>query len=401
MVGSLCWVSLINMRSYLLMELPRSTVHNSQHSPSSTTSSNLSTQPSTVTKSDSNSAVAKTIAMTGLLTSAIARQTVRLISSLAGGTGQALGHLSNLPGLNNPLVRRLAGVLRLDWLLGMAGQVDVEKVQATVTELQQRYPQESQSQIVHRLIVHKALNAGRIGFMSSLIPGVAVALLAIDLAATTLLQTELVYEIAAAYGLNLRDPARKGEVLAIFGLALGGSNAVKAGLGFLRNVPLAGTLIAASTNATVLYAVGRAASSFYEAQLQDGNTQPASEAILQIRQDSEQYLQRAIAQQAILDQFLAHMIVASFPDKTWADILPELKALILEPNSLQTIETNLKAPLPLSELVENLDCDFAVPLYSQCQHLAQRNQTVSEEQQQVLDAITRKCDPEMVGAIVY
>jgi uncharacterized protein (DUF697 family) len=339
--------------------------------------------------------------MTGLLTSAIARQTVRLISSLAGGTGQALGHLSNLPGLNNPLVRRLAGVLRLDWLLGMAGQVDVEKVQATVTELQQRYPQESQSQIVHRLIVHKALNAGRIGFMSSLIPGVAVALLAIDLAATTLLQTELVYEIAAAYGLNLRDPARKGEVLAIFGLALGGSNAVKAGLGFLRNVPLAGTLIAASTNATVLYAVGRAASSFYEAQLQDGNTQPASEAILQIRQDSEQYLQRAIAQQAILDQFLAHMIVASFPDKTWADILPELKALILEPNSLQTIETNLKAPLPLSELVENLDCDFAVPLYSQCQHLAQRNQTVSEEQQQVLDAITRKCDPEMVGAIVY
>ncbi|MBD2308986.1 hypothetical protein H6G17_26330 [Chroococcidiopsis sp. FACHB-1243] len=47
--------------------------------------------------------------------------------------------------------------------------------------------------------------------------------------------------------MDLHDRARKGEVLAISGLALGGSNAVKAGLGFLRNVPLAGTLIGAST----------------------------------------------------------------------------------------------------------------------------------------------------------
>jgi hypothetical protein len=159
------------------------------------------------------------------------QKAIHCFSETASGAGQALGYLNHIPGLNNPFVRRIASVLRLDWLLGMTNRVDAERVQATVRSLQQQYPQESPGEIAHRLMIKKAIDAGKIGFMSSLIPGVAVALLAIDLAATTALQTELVHEIAAAYGLNLHDPARKGEVLAIFGLALGGSNAVKAGLG--------------------------------------------------------------------------------------------------------------------------------------------------------------------------
>ena len=172
-------------------------------------------------------------ASTGILSSTVSiakgatQQAVRWLSGTTVGAGQAIGYLANLPGLKNPFVRRVASVLKLDWLLGMTNQVDIEKAQTTVQALQQQYPNESPSQIVHRLMVRKALEAGKIGFMSSLIPGVAVALLALDLAATTVLQTELVYEIAAAYGLDLNDPARKGEVLAIFGLALGGGNALK------------------------------------------------------------------------------------------------------------------------------------------------------------------------------
>lgn len=73
----------------------------------------------------------------------------------------------------------------------------------------------------------------------------------------------MVYQIAYAYGLNLQEPARKGEVLAIFGLALGSGCAIKAGLGFLRNVPVAGAVIGASTNAATLYALGYAACRFY------------------------------------------------------------------------------------------------------------------------------------------
>lgn len=343
---------------------------------------------------------------TGLLSVTIAiakgatEQVVRLISSTTTGAGHAIGVLAKIPGLNNPFVRRIASVLRLDWLMGMAGQVDVEKAKSTVRALQQQYPKESPSQIVHRLMVKKAINAGKIGFMSSLIPGLAVALLAIDLAATTALQTELVYEIAAAYGLDLHDPARRGEVLAIFGLALGGANAVKAGLGFLRNVPLAGTLIGASTNATVLYSVGYAASRFYEAKLNADSAEPTTETLKTIQQESEQYLDAAIAQQTVMDQILAHMVLASYPDKTWEDILPELKTLQLDSNSLKIIEINLRTPQPLNQVLQQLDSDFAAPLFAQCQQLADRDRTLSDAESRILNAIASRCSPQLSEEIV-
>ncbi|MBW4515815.1 MAG: hypothetical protein KME11_11370 [Timaviella obliquedivisa GSE-PSE-MK23-08B] len=326
----------------------------------------------------------------------VTQYAVRWISGTASGTGQVLGHLANIPGLNNPFVRRVASVLRLDWLLGITNRVDVEKVKTNVQTLRQQHPNESPSQIVHRLMVKKAVDAGKIGFMSSLIPGLAVALLAIDLAATTALQTELVYEIAATYGLDLDDPARKGEVLAIFGLSLGGSNAVKAGLGFLRNVPLAGTLIGASTNATILYAVGYAASRFYEAKLDSAGAEPTTEALHQIQEESEQYLNTAIAQEMVMDQILAHMILASYPNKTWENILPELKTIQFEPNSLKNIQANLRSPQPLDTLLQQLDCDFAVPLFAQCQQLAQSNRLISIEENKILEAIASKCKTELL-----
>ncbi len=341
---------------------------------------------------------------TGLLSATIAiakgatEQAVRLISSTTIGAGHAIGVLSKIPGLDNPFVRRVAGVLRLDWLLGIAGQVDVEKAKSTVRSLQQHYSRESPSQIAHRLMVKKAIDAGKIGAMSSLIPGLAVTLLAIDLVATTALQTELVYEIAAAYGLDLHDPARRGEVLAIFGLSLGGGNAVKAGLGFLRNVPLAGTLIGASTNATILYSVGYAASRFYEAKLNADSAEPTTETLKTIQQESEQYLSTAIAQQAVMDQVLAHMVLASYPNKTWEDILPELKTLQLDPNSLNAIETNLRTPQPLNRVLQQLDSDFAAPLFAQCQQLAEHDRNLSDTESRILNAIASRCKPELLEA---
>jgi len=378
------------------MNSPDSSVHNQQNTQNSAQSSKPS---SSITKGvNSNTGI---LSATVLIAKSATQQAVRLFSGTTSRAGRALGYITNLPGLNNPFVRRLVRVLKLDWLLGMTNQVDVEKVKATVQALQQQYPNESPSEIVHRLMVRKALDAGKIGFMSSLIPGLAVTLLALDLAATTALQTELVYEIAAAYGLNLHDSARKGEVLAIFGLALGGSNAVKAGLGFLRNVPLAGTLIGASTNATVLYSVGYAASRYYEAKLNGASAEPTTETLQHIQQESEQYLNVAIAQQTVMDQILAHMILVSHPNQIWEDILPELKTMQLEPNSLKTIEANLHTPQPLGALLQQLDCDFAVPLFAQCQQLAQRDRIVCDEEKEVLDAIAGKCKTPLVEAILH
>lgn len=195
----------------------------------------------------------------------------------------------------------------------------------------------------------------------------------------------MVYQIAAAYGLDLHDPARRGEVLAIFGLALGGNQALRAGLGLLRNVPLAGAVIGASTNATMIYALGYGACRFYEAKLQDKPLDVLPEVVNDLRAESNQYLQDvAMTQQAIMDQILVHVILASYPDRNWEAILPNLAALQLSPASLEAIATHIRSPQPLDALLDQLNRDYATPLLAQCYRIAQFNNNSSPEETSIL-----------------
>lgn len=317
--------------------------------------------------------------------SAASQQTQHLAEQATESTGHALSYVGD-----NPLIRKLTQAMKLDWLVGISDQIDLSQAEAAVRKLQQEHPDESPSQIAHRIMVEKAIYAGGVGLASSLVPGQAIALLAVDLATTSALQTEMIYQIAAAYGLDLQDPARKGEILAIFGLALGGGRAVKAGLVLVRNVPFAGALIGASANATILYALGYAACRFYEAKLDPGVSETSIETLQAIKEKSETYLEVAIAQQSIMDQILAHMILASYPDKTWETILPDLQSLELQPNSLEAIAENLQTPQPLGALLDQLNQDFAVLTLSRCYRLAELNGTISAEETQILEALGEK-----------
>jgi uncharacterized protein (DUF697 family) len=325
------------------------------------------------------------------------KQTHQLAEQAATGTGQAVTYVSD-----NPLIRKLTGALKLDWLVGVSDRVDLVKAKAAVQKLQQDHPDEPPSQIAHRIMLEKAIYAGGVGLASSLVPGEAIALLAIDLATTSALQTEMLYQIAAAYGLDLSDPARKGEVLAIFGLALGGNRAIRAGLVFVRNVPFAGAVIGASANAAILYALGYAACRFYEAKLDPTVAETATETLQAIKQKSENYLEVAIAQQAVMDQILTHMLLASYPDKSWEDILPSLESLNLPPNSLKAIANHLKSPQPLGALLDQLNRDFGVLTLSRCYAIAQLDDHISAAETEILTAISEKfeIDLEKVKAIV-
>ena len=310
------------------------------------------------------------------------KQTHQLISQATQGAGQAVTRVSD-----NWLVRRVTGVLNLDWLIGATDRVDMDKAEAQVRKLQQEHPFESPSQIAHRIMVEKATYAGGIGLASSILPGAAAALFAVDLAATTRLQAEMVYQIASAYGLDLQDPARKGEVLAIFALALGGGRALKAaGLGLLRNVPLAGAVIGASSNATMIYSLGYASCRFYEAKLDESTSLTSEATLVALKEQSENYLKTAIAQEAVMDQILAHMILASHPSKSWSEIMPDLQGLNLSPTSLEVIATNIKSPQPLDKLLNQLNRDFAVPLLAQCHRIAQHG-VKTPEAARVMEAI--------------
>lgn len=309
------------------------------------------------------------------------------ISPTTSQAGQAIEQVSN-----NWLVRRLTRFLNLDWLIGAADKVDLAASEAEVRKLKQEHPDESPSQIAHRIMVEKATRAGGIGLATSVLPGVALALLAVDLAATTQLQAEMVYQIAAAYGLDLQDPARKGEVLGIFGLGLGGGRLLKAaGLSLLKNIPLAGAVIGASSNAAMLYSLGYAACRFYEAK-QKSPAEVSVETLADLRKQSEKYLETAIASEAVMDQILVHMLLASNPEKTWSEILPHLQALNLSPTSLKAIAANINSPQPLDQLLNQLNRDFAIPLLAQCYRIAQLDGISTPEETRVIEAIANKFD---------
>ncbi len=310
-----------------------------------------------------------------------------LLSQVTKGAGETIDSVGS-----NWFVRRLTRFLNLDWLLGAADSVDVAKAQSAVKKLQQEYPHESPSQIAHRIMVEKATQAGGIGLASSLLPGIALALLAVDLAATTRLQAEMIYQIAAVYGLDLKDPERRGEVLGIFGLGLGGSRLLKAvGLGLLRNVPFAGATIGASSNAAMLYSLGYAACRFYEAKLKSPQ-QVESTTINDLKQQSDKYLETAIAQQVVMDRILVHTILVSHPAKSWEELLPQLQAINLSPTSLKVIAEDFKSPLPLSTLLNQLNRDFAIPLLAQCYRIVEADGVQTPVETEVINAIARHFD---------
>jgi uncharacterized protein (DUF697 family) len=266
-------------------------------------------------------------------------------------------------------------------------QVDLVKAENSVKKLKQKYPNETPRQIANRIMVEKAIYAGSSGLMTSLVPGAAAALFAVDLAATSALQAEMVYQIASVYGLEIRDPARRGEVLTVFGLALGGNRAVRVGLELFQNAPVAGAVIGASTNAVMLYTVGYAACRFYEAKLDSQGTEATLAAS---KEATEDYLHNAIAQQIIMDQILVHVIVAENPEKSWESILPDLEVLNISPASLAVIKANIKSPPPLDQLLEQLNRDFAMPLLAQCERVAQRDGIATPQEAKVIEKISQK-----------
>lgn len=170
------------------------------------------------------------------------------------------------PIAENPVIKFGSKLPGISWLLAALGQVNVEKAQNEVEKLRQDYPLETPEQIAHRIIVDTALKGGGVGLITNFVPPLALALFGIELAAVTALQAEMIYRIAAAYGFSLKEPARRGEALAIFGLSVGGSGVLKGGLGFVELIPLIGAGVGATSNAALLYSLGYIACRFYEAK---------------------------------------------------------------------------------------------------------------------------------------
>ena len=351
---------------------------------------------------DTGNTLTSTVNQTGQLitnttiaaTSQASQLVAKTATSVSQGTSQATTNAGQLTewGQNNHLFRMATETLNLDWLMHRLDTVDVQKAMTEVHQLKVKYPDDSPRQLAHRLMVRKATLAAGTGLASSALPGLGTALFALDFAVTMSLQAELVYQIAAAYGLDLKDPSRKGEVLAIFGLSMGGNKAIEGGLqyatragilGFLKNIPAAGAAIGCSTNAAMTYSLGYGACRFYEAQL----SPLQSEQILEASTDaSDEYLQQALAQEVAMDLILVHVVLAATPEKSLKEALPQLRQTLgLSPATLETLEKN---PLPkLSDLASQINRDFAAPLVARCQKIAEFDGIIRESEALVLKEI--------------
>lgn len=175
------------------------------------------------------------------------------------------------PIAENPLVKLATTVPGLKWLMAALGQVNVQEVQKNVAELRQKYPLATEEELAQRIMSDIALKAAGVGVVTNFIPPLALMLLAVDLAAITALQAEMVYHIAAIYGFPPTDSTRRGEVLAIWGLSTGGSGVLKTGLSVVEMIPVIGTFAGATGNAALLYSLGYIACRFYEMKKQNAN----------------------------------------------------------------------------------------------------------------------------------
>jgi uncharacterized protein (DUF697 family) len=352
----------------------------------------------------------------------VATQAGQNVASAAMGAGGALSDATSkaADGMvymldfvsENKMVQSLTKTLQIEWLLEPIDKIDIVKAEIDVQQIKAKFPNEKPNEISHRIMLKKAFYVGGLGVATS-IPGAAVPLIAVDIAATTALQAEMVYQIACAYGFDLKESARKEEALAILGLAVGGGQAlktggkaaikvgekyaekyaIKAGLGFLRNIPVAGAVIGASTNAAMLYAVGYAACRFYEAKLNPATMKVTLEVA---EAESEHYLEAAITQEVIMDQILLHVVLAGNPGKTLKEMLPELKAANLCPASLELLEKNTNSLTPLEKLLNQISSDFAVPLLAQCQQIANLDGVITPEEAKVIQTITQKLNIDLL-----
>ncbi|MEH1908791.1 MAG: hypothetical protein V7L05_03795 [Nostoc sp.] len=303
--------------------------------------------------------------------------------------GQALAIVGN-----NPQLQVAIKSLNKDWLNPLIEQVDLVKAEASVRKLQQEHPNEHPAEIAHHLMLEKAVLAGTTGFASSVVPGQAAAMFVVDWAATSALSVELVYQIAAAYGMDLKDSDRRAEAVAIFGLGVGGKTAIKAGLGLLRNLPVAGAVIGASSNAVMIYALGYAACQFYQAKQ---NPLTLEATLVDAQLESVKFIEAAISQEKIMDQILVYIVLAGNPNKSWKDILLELEIANLSPESIEAIAANIKSLPSLKTLLEQINSDFAVPLLAQCQKIAHLDGVITPQEAKVLETINTKLNRDLAA----
>jgi WD40 repeat protein/uncharacterized protein (DUF697 family) len=207
----------------------------------------------------------------------------------------------------NPQLSQLREESNLDaWnlLVNWVSTVNLKAANAAVVRLQERYQGKQPREIAHILIVQKSCQAAGVDLVRG-IPGAAAilkGLAKVNLPTIAKLSAEMIYQIAAIYGVDLQASERQLEVLAAFGAALLGEQAIEAGIDWLKRGIIPGKVISAGAKGLMIYAIGKAACLFYEAKVnQHVNPLISREVFDELREESQDYLEDATSEDAIVE----------------------------------------------------------------------------------------------------
>ncbi|NEQ26426.1 MAG: hypothetical protein F6K28_46825, partial [Microcoleus sp. SIO2G3] len=192
----------------------------------------------------------------------------------------------------------------LERLFSLIIGIDLDKAKQDVKKFRTDYPHFQPSQIAEHCIQEKVIWATATGLIGGVVPGIG---LGVDLLTTSPLLVEMVYQIAVAYGFeDLDNQARKGELLAIFSLALSKDKIVHLGLGFLlKQSPIPSWAIDASTNVLMFLLVGYAAREYYEAKV---NRLTLQEAFNVLETEIEAYSEKVISQREVIREVVNNAV---------------------------------------------------------------------------------------------
>ncbi len=309
---------------------------------------------------------------------------VKLIDKATASAGETLQSIADLP-----ILQAMKNMWGIDWLMTMLGGVNIEKVMAKVNSFKKEYQGETDREIANRLIADKAIEAGKVGLITNIIPPIAAGLFGLELASIAKLQGEIIYEIAAVYDLDLQDPALRGEVVGIFGLTLGG-NILKGGLNAVELIPGIGAIVGASSNAVIFYALGHTACEFYATK-----SKLIEEQQLGRETQDESDWRSAFFQSKIVDKALIHSILASYPDRPWSEIMPILRQI--SPSSVKTVAVNINNPEPLESLLAKISPEYARILLQRSYAIALwEDGSINQKEKSILDTIAQKF-PQILG----
>ncbi|MBW4627911.1 MAG: hypothetical protein KME49_20975 [Brasilonema octagenarum HA4186-MV1] len=142
--------------------------------------------------------------------------------------------------------------------------IDLDAVEKFVTLVLTKFPNATPEQMTQRLLRRQLFRVSRTSVVMSVVPSKMAESVGVDHVEIALIQAEIIFQIAVAYGFELQIPECKNEAFAILDRVLRANRLATIGLSATQIIPVAGGFINTGTDTYLVYQIGNTAQQFYK-----------------------------------------------------------------------------------------------------------------------------------------